>query len=150
PAAFACGPTVAQFAELLSRDDSSAGPRAIALRTEGNRPPFFGVPTLGGGSCYRDLVPHLSKDQPFYTFDVPYDEGLRNSHARLAEAAEGYVAQLREIQPVGPYFLGGWSFGGALAFEMARRLVADGEEVALLALFDTHCPGRAEPHRWTV
>src|SRR5205823_2243155 len=51
-----------------------------------------------------------------------------------------YVAALQAVQPVGPYLLGGWSFGGVVAFEMAQQLHAQGQTVALLALLDSWAP----------
>src|SRR5258708_14783093 len=61
--------------------------------------------------------------------------------------AEWYLLAVRRVQPKGPYLLGGWSFGGLVAFEMAQRLDALGETVALLALLDSGVPepGEAEP-----
>src|SRR5690606_29340174 len=59
--------------------------------------------------------------------------------------ASAYVAALRAAQPEGPYMLGGWSFGGLVAYEMARQLSAAGHEVALLALFDSWAPGIEPP-----
>jgi thioesterase domain-containing protein len=61
--------------------------------------------------------------------------------------AGDYLREMRAVQPAGPYFLGGWSMGGVVAFEMARQLEAEGERVALLALFDAHAPTRS---RYTV
>jgi thioesterase domain-containing protein len=60
--------------------------------------------------------------------------------------ARGYLAELRTVQPHGPYVLGGWSFGGVVAFEMAQQLMALGEPVATLVLLDSHAPsGRPAP-----
>jgi thioesterase domain-containing protein len=54
--------------------------------------------------------------------------------------AAQYLASIRQVQPAGPYLLGGYSGGGVVAFEMAQRLLRDGEEVALLAFLDTFNP----------
>jgi thioesterase domain-containing protein len=54
--------------------------------------------------------------------------------------AAHYIKALRQVQPSGPYFLGGWSFGGLVAFEMAQQLIRAGHKVALLAIFDTLAP----------
>jgi thioesterase domain-containing protein len=58
--------------------------------------------------------------------------------------AADYIAAIRMVQSLGPYLLGGWSIGGLIAFEMARQLEAQGEEVRLLAMFDTHAPNAEE------
>jgi hypothetical protein len=54
--------------------------------------------------------------------------------------ADEYIAAMRVVQPRGPYLLAGWCLGGKVAFEMANRLVAAGEEIAALVLFDTRSP----------
>jgi thioesterase domain-containing protein len=63
-------------------------------------------------------------------------------HTRLDQAAADYIAELRQVQPHGPYLLGGFSGGGLTALEMAHQLRAEGEEVALLVLLDTPLPLR--------
>jgi len=59
--------------------------------------------------------------------------------------AAHYIEEIKTVQPEGPYFIGGYSFGGLVAFEMARQLRAQGQEIALLALFDTAAPGYHKP-----
>ena len=54
--------------------------------------------------------------------------------------ALSYIEALKEVQPEGPYLLGGWSMGGIVAFEMAQQLQRDGHEISLLALLDSHAP----------
>ncbi len=66
---------------------------------------------------------------------------------RLPEAAADYIAELRQVQPHGPYLLGGFSGGGLTAWEMAQQLEAAGEEVALLVLLDTPLPHATRPCR---
>jgi pimeloyl-ACP methyl ester carboxylesterase len=73
--------------------------------------------------------------------------GLERGHPprrRVEQMAAAYLAEVRARQPVGPYHLAGYSFGGLVAFEMACQLVASGEEVGLLGLFDT----LMSPMRW--
>ena len=62
--------------------------------------------------------------------------------------AAHYIKEVCALQPEGPYFLGGGSFGGNVAFEMAQQLSAQGQTVALVALFDTDPLGYSEliPH----
>ncbi|HTQ79751.1 MAG TPA: alpha/beta fold hydrolase, partial [Thermoanaerobaculia bacterium] len=124
----------------------------VALSALGTRPPFFCVHPGGGGVlCYRELAEELGPEQPFYGFqargldgeDVP--EGLE-----IADLARRYVTALQSFQPHGPYLLGGWSFGGLVAFEMARQLQEAGESVARLVLLDTPAPGvRQQPDEVT-
>jgi thioesterase domain-containing protein len=90
---------------------------------------------------YNDLARHLGSDQPFYGLQ---SQGLNSEiepHTRISDMAAHYIDQIKEVQPTGPYFLGGRSMGGTIAYEMAYQLRAAGEEVALLALLDTYPSG---------
>jgi phthiocerol/phenolphthiocerol synthesis type-I polyketide synthase E len=91
----------------------------------------------GNVLLYRDLSLHLGADQPFYGLQSIGTDGSRPPLTRIEEMAALYVAEIRKVQPTGPYFLGGYCGGGTIAFEVAQQLVACGETVALLALFDT-------------
>ena len=99
---------------------------------------FFCVHPIGGNVlCYLDLARHLAPDQPFYALQTPDDRPPAKS---IEEMAARYLAEVRRVQPQGPYRLGGWSMGGLVAFEMARQLAAEGQEPELLALIDTLPP----------
>ena len=103
-----------------------------------SRPPFFCVHPAGGDVlCFVPLARHLGADQPFYGFQARGLEDDAEPFATLEEMAEHYVSEIRRVQPSGPYRLGGWSFGGLAAFEVARQLAARGDEVACLAVLDT-------------
>ncbi|WP_158625188.1 thioesterase domain-containing protein [Corallococcus terminator] len=109
----------------------------VALNAEGDRVPFFCVAPAGGSPlCYLELARALGPDQPFYGFQ---SQGLLDGKPMLSSVEDMVTLNLqglRTVQPEGPYLLGGWSFGGIVAFEMARRLEAEGQKVALLALLD--------------
>jgi amino acid adenylation domain-containing protein len=136
-------PTIAQLAEVLGREQWRPPWSAlVAVQPRGQRPPFVCVHGLAGEVLeYRDLALHLGEDQPFYGFQAPVGQTGENLFWDIKTMAAAYVRELRQFQPTGPYYLGGLSFGGIVAFEMAQCLVADGETVALLALFDMGCPG---------
>jgi len=76
-------------------------------------------------------------DQPFYGFQARGLEDERDPLATIEEIATAYIAEMRRVQPAGPYHLGGWSFGGLVAFEIAQQLRGQGDQVALLAVIDT-------------
>jgi thioesterase domain-containing protein len=82
----------------------------------------------------------LGKNQPFYGLQPIGLDGKSSPLTRIEDMASHYIEALRRVQPKGPYFLGGWSFGGWVAFEMAQQLQKSGEEVALLAVLDTLAP----------
>jgi thioesterase domain-containing protein len=113
----------------------------VGLETRGGALAFFCVHPAGGTVlCYRDLAQQLGPTQPFYAFRALSLDGAASFPTSVQELASFYVRELREFQPHGPYQLGGWSFGGLVAFEMALQLAASGQEVALLALFSSFLP----------
>jgi amino acid adenylation domain-containing protein/non-ribosomal peptide synthase protein (TIGR01720 family) len=136
-------PTVEKLAALL-RQHAPARPSSplVPIQPEGAWPPFFCVHPSGGNVlCYHELSRALGADYPFHGLQDPPDfEGTRRHSEDIAEMAAGYVEVLRGARPGGPYLLGGYSFGGVVAFEMASQLRRQGQEVALLALLDTAAP----------
>ncbi|MEG4344557.1 beta-ketoacyl synthase N-terminal-like domain-containing protein [Microcoleus sp. A003_D6] len=104
--------------------------------------PFFLVHPVGGHVyIYRDLARYLGSDQPVFGIQAHVSDGETESFT-VEEMATRYIEAVRVQQPEGPYFLGGSSFGGTVAFEMAQQLKAQGEKIALLTLIDTPGPGQ--------
>ena len=131
-------PTIAQLAKVLQDDASSNWSPLVAIQPNGSRPPFFCIHGGGGNVLiYRDLSRHLGSDQPFYGLQAQGLDGERPCLTTIEAMASLYVTEIRRLQPHGPYHLGGYCMGGTVAYEMAQQLKAQGEEVALLALFDT-------------
>jgi len=108
--------------------------------------PFFCVHPAGGNVfCYATLAHHLGAERPFYGFPASGESAaMEETRPSLEALAARYCETLRRARPHGPYLLGGWSMGGIMAFEMARQLSARGEEVKLLALFDSKIPSLKE------
>jgi nonribosomal peptide synthetase DhbF len=111
----------------------------LPIRPYGTRQPLFCIHHAGGFSWpYSRLIPHIPSDHPIYGLQA------RNLIQRdmlpqtLEEMAADYLSMIREIQPVGPYNLLGWSFGGLVAHAVATDLQSTGEEVTLLALLDSY------------
>jgi amino acid adenylation domain-containing protein len=101
--------------------------------------PFFCIHAAGGDvSCYRHLARHLGAEQAVYAFGARLPSITEVVPGSVEELASFYVRELQGLRPHGPYRLGGWSFGGLVAFEMALQLSASGEKVALVALFDSY------------
>ncbi len=116
----------------------------VEIQSAGSRPPLFCVHPAGGEVlCYQSLARRLGSDQPLYGLQAA--ELHRQEQApSIEEMATYYRDAIRAIQPEGPYFLGGWSMGGVIAFEMARQFEAEGQRVAFVGLFDSHLPSRNE------
>nr|WP_244224482.1 non-ribosomal peptide synthetase [Corallococcus sicarius] len=111
----------------------------VPLTSTGTRRPFFCVhPVSGNVLPYLELARRLGPDQPFYAFQSPGLEGERAPLETVEAMAACYVEALRALQPSGPYRLGGWSLGGVVAFEMARQLEQQGEQVEQLVLIDAY------------
>jgi thioesterase domain-containing protein len=86
---------------------------------------------------YRKLAQYLGSDQPVYGLQAQGLDGTSPLLKTVEEMAALYVKDIRRVQPHGPYLLGGYCLGGTIAYETAQQLHAAGEEIALLALFDT-------------
>jgi amino acid adenylation domain-containing protein len=113
----------------------------VAIQPEGDRIPLFFVHPIGGQVlCYADLARHLGPDQPFYGLQARDLTRVGAEEKSIEEMAAEYVTAIREVWPRGPYLIGGWSFGGFVAFEMARQLTDAGESVPLVAILDTPSP----------
>jgi thioesterase domain-containing protein len=138
-------PTVTAFARKMVSDEATPWRALIALQTTGARTPFFGIHHGGGGVYgYAALARRLGPDQPVYAFQEPGYEPGSTPLDSIEALAELYLDELRSFQPHGPYRLGGFCFGGVIAFEMARRLAVEGEVVDVLALIDAGNPNPDE------
>ncbi|HRW40619.1 MAG TPA: AMP-binding protein [Microthrixaceae bacterium] len=121
------------------RADEGARTNSITVVTPetGNRPTLYFLHDLHGTAySLRYLAPLLGDDQPLAGFESPLLDGKPTPFTRLETLALRCITHLRRHQPEGPYLLAGYSFGGVLAFEMARQLVEAGEEVPFLGVFD--------------
>jgi thioesterase domain-containing protein len=103
--------------------------------------PFFLVAGMFGNVMnLRHLAGLVGEERPFHGVQARGLLGEENPHETFEETARDYLAEIRAVQPKGPYLLGGFSGGGITAYEMARQLVADGEEVPLIVMLDTPIP----------
>ena len=115
----------------------------VPLASGGAGAPLFLVHPAGGHVILlRELAAELGGGRPVWGLRARGIEEGEEPLAMVEEMAALYLEAVREVRPRGPYFLGGSSMGGMVAYEMAQRLGAEGEEVALLALFDTYGPGQ--------
>ena len=135
--------TIDQLAKLLRDNSRPYTPVSsiVEIQGQGSRPPLYFVHGVGGGMFwgYSNLAKHLGNDQPIYAFKSRGLDGLPE-WTTIEDMAANYVADLRSHQPQGPYFIGGYCFGGVVAYEMARLLDAQGQKVALLALINCTPP----------
>jgi thioesterase domain-containing protein len=133
------GPTIEHLASIL-RGQIKLLPYSplVEIQAPGSKKPFFCVHPVGGGViCYVDLARCLGEDQPFYGLQALGQHESEEPLTSVREMAARYLQSIREIQSTGPYFIGGWSFGGLVAFEIAQQIRMAGESVSVLALIDT-------------
>lgn len=151
-------PTVAQLAEIVAQSDSPSSTSysrrrpartlpsgMVRIKAGTERPLFLMHPVGGHVYLYHDLATRLDPAQPVYGLQAQGIEGTAPPLTRVEEMAARYLEAVRQVQPEGPYLLGGSSFGGVVAFEMAHQLVSGGQRVALLTMMDTPCPTALTP-----
>ncbi|MEL6820908.1 MAG: alpha/beta fold hydrolase, partial [Calditrichota bacterium] len=131
--------TIAGLANFIREEKEADDWRSlVAIRSAGSRKPLFLIHGAGGNVLlYRDLAKYLNEDQPVYGLQAQGLDGSMNYLTRFEDMAERYIREIREVQPRGPYYLGGYCLGGTIAYEIARQLDAIGEKVALVAMFET-------------
>lgn len=142
------GPTLLEFLEQLSSRRTDITYFTLSpIDPVCSTPPLF---LINGLFLYRELARQLGPNQPTYGIYVEDEVNSNRGQSEIQNTipfpnveslAERYMEEIRTIQPVGPYQLGGLSFGGLVAFEVAQQLIKKGEDVALLALLDTNAPG---------
>ena len=137
-------PTIEEQANLLSTNGNiQFSSPLVPIQASGDLPPLFCVHPVGGNVlCYAELARHLGNNQPLYGLQSPGLSGDEKPSSTIEEMAAIYIKALQEIQPEGPYYLGGWSMGGVVAWEMAGQLQEAGREVALVALIDSYAPNQ--------
>ena len=134
--------TIAGLAEILRRKHwTPSWSSLVPIRPDGSRPPLFLMHSHSGNVLeYHALVRLMQSDQPVYALQARGLDGQIMKDLSVEEMAAAYVSELRSLQPKGPYFLGGFCFGGVLAMEAAQQLTAAGEEVALVVMMQAMHP----------
>jgi amino acid adenylation domain-containing protein len=143
-------PTVAELAEALAPEEGTVDVPMAVLQARGKSPNFF---LLAGAEMYREFAQLLPSDMPVFGVFSPVEIKLLELAATEAAppvtvellAAE-YLALILDKQAQGPYYLGGFSIGGVLAYEVARQLKESGQEVGLVVMLDSMLPGRGWRH----
>jgi amino acid adenylation domain-containing protein len=132
---FACA-TVEHLADAIGQQtEEQIAPALIKVQPHGSQTPFFFLhgDYMGGGVYCLKLARYLGDEQPFYALQPLGLDGC-GLPPTVESMAETYLKILRVARPHGPYLLGGYCFGGLVAFEMARRLLAEGEAVDLIVI----------------
>jgi amino acid adenylation domain-containing protein len=135
-------PTISELANFLRQEASSTIWSPLVLLKSGeNKPPLFCVHPLGGNIFgYYNLANKMGQDRPIYGLQAQGTDRQSKPLDRIEDMASYFIQAIQTVQPDGPYFLLGYSFGGIIAFEMARQLADRGQKVAFLGLLDIKCP----------
>jgi len=133
--------TITHLAELILSEELKASSPVIELEAGDDYIPLYFLhgDIIGGGFYVRDLSRLLGDRRPFFV--LPPVDISEAAIPSVEEMATQHLQDLREHRPHGPYLLGGFCIGGLIAYEMARRLRADGEQVPFVALVDPEMPG---------
>ncbi len=145
-------PTIEQLAVLIRGGRTPESERLIVeIQPKGSLPALYFVHGVGGGMLwgYTNLSRCLGTDRPVYAFKSRGTDG-REEFDGVEEMAARYVSELRAAQPKGPYYLGGYCFGGNVAYEMARQLTESGDQIAILILMNCTPPNSSYTQvKWT-
>jgi thioesterase domain-containing protein/acyl carrier protein len=141
-------PTIEEQASFFeSNFESNSNPKSwslmVPIQAKGTKTPLF---LFQGVGIYYPLAFNLGEDQPVYGLSIEMIDDSGHWLNQIADLAALYIKEIKTVQPKGPYYFGGLSFGGMVALETAQQLQAQGEEVALLALFDTWGPSAYTLH----
>jgi amino acid adenylation domain-containing protein len=132
--------TVEKLAQMLELGAKSiTWDSLVPIKPKGSKMPLYMVHGAGlNVLLFNTLAMNMSSDQPVYGLQAKGLNGIDEPLTKIEDIAAHYIAAIMEQNPNGPYALAGYSFGGIIAFEMARQLEALGKEVKLLAMFDTY------------
>jgi surfactin family lipopeptide synthetase A len=149
---FLAAPTIKEFAQILRQTPASQQWSALVpIESRGSKPPLFCIHPVGGNVLeYYPLAAQLGADQPIYGLQSIGLDGVQAPLTRIEDMAAQYIREIQVLQPDGPYFLIGYSFGGLIAFEIACQLHSQGQQIELLALLDNESPSlsKLRPSFW--
>ncbi|MCX4813995.1 amino acid adenylation domain-containing protein [Streptomyces sp. NBC_01239] len=135
--------TVAELAAIVRSGGQETARGPLVTLREGEpeqRPVFLFHPFGGTVFCYVELTRHLPPGRPVLAIEAPGIQNEGEAEISVEAMATRYIDLLREVQPNGPYALGGWCFGGVIAYEVAGQLRAEGEEIEFIIGIDSRAP----------
>lgn len=139
PETIYCAPTIERLATLLEQGGALTFPPLVLLKSGSEKTPVFIAHGLGGSvMTFHQLVKHIQSPHAIYGMQARGIDGVGQPFERIEEMAELHLDAIKHRQPHGPYILVGYSLGGLVTLEIARRLLADGERISLLAMIDSY------------
>jgi len=139
PVTIYIAPTISALAAVLEQPADLRFPPLVLLKDGSEEPPLFITHGLGGSVIdFFQVVKHIQTAHPIQGMQAKGVDGTEEPFDRIEDMAQFYLNAIRQVQPHGPYLLAGYSLGGLVVFEMAQKLTAAGEKVALLAMLDSY------------
>ncbi|EHU3348735.1 amino acid adenylation domain-containing protein [Acinetobacter baumannii] len=133
--------TVERLGEIIRENKEIKPSIVIELRRGTYEQPLWLFHPIGGSTfCYMELSRHLNPNRTLRAIQSPGLIEADAAEVAIEEMATLYIAEMRKMQPQGPYFLGGWCFGGAIAYEISRQLRQMGQQVTGIVMIDTRAP----------
>ncbi|MCH5597898.1 amino acid adenylation domain-containing protein [Niabella ginsengisoli] len=136
-------PTIAAIANLINTNSKVEQKILVEIKKSGSKPPIY---LIHGGALnillYKQLEPFLSDDQPLYGIQALGLDGDLTHLDSIESISKRYLHEILEHNPVGPYIIIGYSYGGIVAYEMVKQLKAMGKEIKMLGILDTNVGGR--------
>lgn len=131
--------TVEKFAKLLNIENEISTDHLVPIKPNGSKTPLFMIHGAGLNILnFANVIHHFDDDQPIYGFQGIGPNGYENWFESIEAMAACYIDSMLKVNPKGPYAIAGFSFGGVVAFEMARQLKEQGKTVSIIALLDTY------------
>jgi acetoacetyl-CoA synthetase len=143
--------TLCESREEVLSDKGAGGARLVELKPGQPGPCFFLAPGTGGRvEGFAELANLLDSPMPVFAIEARGVDGNGEPDHDIGILARHYIDRIRTLQPNGPYFLMGHSFGGMVVFEMAQKLLELQEPIGCLILLDTPLPKRYWPLRFLL
>jgi amino acid adenylation domain-containing protein len=134
-------PTIAELAQLLHQAQTdTTWSSLVQIESHGSKSPLFCIHPVGGNILEYYPLARLNLDRPIYGLQALGLDGMQAPLSQVEAMAAHYINEIKTVQPNGPYFLVGYSFGGLIAFEIAHQLTSQGKQIGLLALLDNVSP----------
>lgn len=138
--------TIENLADILQNENTQAHQCLVEIKKSGTGEPWFLVHPAGGYCIrYTDFAQEVS--QPVYGLQAVGLNGKDAPLSDIKQIASTYIEEIKQVQPKGPYRIGGWSSGGLIAFEIVTQLLSAGDKVHPLLIID--CPSPHEHHAVT-
>lgn len=130
--------TIALISEYITLGEKSPSSNLVCFKKTGERKPFFCIHPFGGHVyTYGSIGKYFDENRPFYGIQAEGLDGVNKPFNSIEKMAEKYICEIKKVQSVGPYYIGGWCMGGIVAYEVGRQLLEAGDEIGKLVIINS-------------